>query len=78
VNGHGIRLPLLNPEKRPRAIAKTPQNRVITLALVGQEEIDIHNMVIPGLQRRGGQKFHIGQAISVNGSPKCHILATHV
>jgi hypothetical protein len=35
VNGRGIRLRLLDPEERPLAIAKSPQIRMITFALVG-------------------------------------------
>ena len=35
VNGRWIRLPLFDPEERPLAIAKSPQIRMITFALVG-------------------------------------------
>src|SRR5258708_3871748 len=44
VNGRWIRLPLLDPEERPFAIAKSPQIRMITFALVGQEERDIKRL----------------------------------
>src|SRR5713226_4975979 len=44
VNGRWIRLPLLDPEERPLAIAKSPQIRMITFALVGQEELDIKRL----------------------------------
>src|SRR5713226_5120881 len=40
VNGRWIRLPLLDPEERPLAIAKSPQIRMITFARVGQKELD--------------------------------------
>src|SRR5712691_7304965 len=44
VNGRWIRLPLLGPEERPLAIAKSPQIRMIAFALVGQEELDIKRL----------------------------------
>src|SRR5258708_30956401 len=44
VNGRWIRLPLFDPEERPLAIAKSPQSRMITFALVGQEELDIKRL----------------------------------
>src|SRR5712692_9179697 len=44
VNGRWIRLPLLDPEERPLAIAKSPQIRMIAFALVGQEELDIKRL----------------------------------
>src|SRR5579863_8839873 len=44
MNGRWIGLPLLDPEERPLAIAKSPQIRMITFALVGQEELDIKRL----------------------------------
>src|ERR1700682_3731049 len=44
VNGRWIRLPLLDPEERPLALAKSPEIRMITFALVGQEELDIKRL----------------------------------
>jgi len=41
VNGHWIGLPLLDPEARPFAVAKSPQIRMTAFALVEEEEFDI-------------------------------------